>query len=114
MGTYLDKPNTKVNLEYIIGSITEEKKEQLNNRLKNIISISRLKPQTIYIHYSNVEHTYNEHVKDLLHDLKKSDVNVIEDVANYPEHSGLADYYPPYLVKTLKTVLENENSSYRQ
>lgn len=108
LGSYLDKENTKVNLSFLIGKITEEGKKQLNNRLKDRILTSVVKPKEVYFHYSNVEHTYNEHVKDLLQDLKRSEIKVIEDIAGYPEHSGLAIFFPPYLVKTIELVLDRQ------
>ncbi|MCF0190033.1 MAG: hypothetical protein HUJ96_02095 [Marinilabiliaceae bacterium] len=104
LGRYLDKEGTQVNLQYIIGEINEEKKRELDNRLKERIGSSEIKPKIVYLHYSKVEHTYIEHVKDLIFDLKESKTCLIEDVATYPEHSELASFYSPFLVKILKTI----------
>ena len=113
LGSYLDKENTRVNLAFLIGKITEAGKKELNNRLNNRIRTSVIKPKVVYFHYSDVEHTYKEHVKDLLDDLKERGVEVVEDVQTYPEHSGLKDHYPPFLVKTKENLLDNENTPYR-
>lgn len=106
LGAYLDKDGTRVNLEYLIGTITEEKKRALDNRLSIRIRTSLTKPQCVYFHYSNVEHTYEEHVKDMLQDLIDSGIKVVEDIKNYPEHGGLATYFPPFLERTLKEIIE--------
>ncbi len=106
LGSYLDKENTKVNLTFLIGNITEEGKKELNDRLKNRIRTSVIQPKVVYFHYSNVEHTYEEHVKDMLYDLKERGIEVVEDVHSYAEHSGLKDYYPPFLVKTIENLID--------
>lgn len=105
LGSYLDKEGTKVNLQYLIGEITKEGKHVLDNRLKERILSSQVKPECVYFHYSNVEHTYEEHVKDMLADLRTAGVKIIEDVHDYPEHGGLATFFPPFLDKKLKEIL---------
>lgn len=104
IGTYLDKPNTLVNLRFLIGDINEEKKAILDRRLQKKILHPEYLPEVVYFHYSSVEHTYKDHVKDLIDDLKRVNVCVIEDVHQYPTHGGLATYFSPYLVKTLKAL----------
>lgn len=104
LGTYLDKEETKVNLLYLIGEITEEGKNQLNFRLKKRILSSRIKPNVVYYHYSNAEHTYNEHVKDMLRDLKSVNVKIVEDVKAYPDHGGLKDFFPGFLQNTIQMI----------
>ena len=111
LGSYLDKETTRVNLQYLIGNITEDGKNRLNTRLQKRILSSQIKPETVYFHYSNVEHTYEEHVKDLLRDLKSVDVKVVEDVHNYPSHGGLKDFFPGFLQNTIKLLI-NESSTY--
>ena len=105
LGTYLDKQDTRDNLRFLIGEITEAGKKILNNRLKELICTSDIQPEAVYFHYSNVEHTYSDHVADLLCDLKSVGVTIYEDVQHYPKHSGLKDFYPPFLVKTIKSII---------
>lgn len=105
LGSYLDKDSTTVNLEYLIGKITEEGKEALNKRLSERILSTSIKPECVYFHYSNVEHTYEEHVRDMLSDLRTARINVEEDVHDYPDHGGLATFYPPFLERTLRKIL---------
>ena len=106
LGTYLDKEETKENLRYLIGEITEDGKNQLNARLRNRILLSPIKPEMVYFHYSNVESTYKKHVKDLLSDLQNAGILIIEDVQNYPTHGGLKDHYPGFLRNTIKNIIE--------
>lgn len=106
LGSYLDKDDTKVNLEYIIGKITEEGREELNKRLSERILSTLIKPECVYFHYSNVEHTFEGHVKDLLSDLRNVGIKIKEDVHDYPKHSGLATFFSPFLDFTLKEILK--------
>jgi len=105
LGSYLDKPSTHCNLRFIVKEVTEDKKERLNIRLKNRIKGSETMPNKVYFHYSNVEHTYQEHVKDMIADLKERGVQIVEDVHTYPDHGGLKDFYPPFLVKTINKII---------
>lgn len=104
LGTYLDKKSTRTNLEYLIGKITDEGILKLNIRLKDRIATSKIQPEHVYFHYSNNEHTYEDHVKDMLADLKSAKVPVTEDIHNYPKHGDLKEYFPPYLIAILKEL----------
>lgn len=106
LGDYLGGPSHLPNLRYILGEdITEEKKQALNVRLRNRILTSDIKPEKVYLHYSNQEHTYEEHIKWMLADLKTAGVELYEDIADYKEHGGVANLYPPFLNNTLKELL---------
>lgn len=108
LGTYLNKPVNLPNLEDIVGTITPERIETLDHRLEEKI---RQNPyastQTCYLHYSDREHTYEKHIRDLLRDLKASGVTVYEDVAEYPEHSDVGKFYPPFLSETVYAIIQS-------
>ena len=106
IGSYLDTQGTLDNLCFIIGEITEEGKEELNNRLRNRIQTSEILPKLVYFHYSNAEHTYQDHVKDMLRDLRERGIPIIEDIQSYEKHSGLKDFYPPFLTESVNKIFE--------
>lgn len=99
LADYLDSDKFRKILDDILGKeVTEEKKAQLNIRLKTIIEQDKYGcSQRVFIHYSREEHTYKEHVKDLLHDLKCKDISVQEDIGNYQVHGDLKYYFPDYI-----------------
>lgn len=106
LGTYLDKPANRLNLIDIIGEYTPENIAALDVRLEEKIENNPYaKTQTIYLHYSNVEHTYEKHIRDLRQDLIESGMTVYEDVADYPEHGDVGKYFPNYLVKTVNDII---------
>ena len=106
LAIYLDTPGTQANLRFILGTVTPETKNNLNNRLSQRILSSAIRPQRVFFHYSKGEHTFEEHVKDMLSDLHKVGIQVIEDVHHYSQHGQLVEYYPPYLVKVLSQLLK--------
>lgn len=91
---------------YIVGENSPAKESELNGRLRTIIESNQYKAtQKIYIHYSEREHTYLEHICDLLLDLKKNGYVIAEDVADYEKHSDISYYFPTYLVKTISQII---------
>ncbi len=106
LGTYLDKPANRPNLIDIIGEYTPENIANLDVRLEQKIKENRLaETQTCYLHYSNVEHTYEKHIRALREDLIASGMVFHEDIADYPEHSDVGKYYPAYLVQTVNAIM---------
>lgn len=107
VGTYLNHDKFMVNLEDILGKhITEDMLRQLDGRLREKIRNDTMADtQKIYIHYSDKEHTYEEHIKDLLADLSAQGIRISENVGNYTEHTDLRYYFPDYLRQCLEEVL---------
>lgn len=92
---------------HIIGDEDEEKKTALNYRLRNKINDLKVFPKPkIYLHYSDREHTFEEHVRHILEDLQENGYTVISDVADYTNHSDISYYFPDFLVKTINLILE--------
>ena len=67
-------------------------------------------PPAVHIHYSDREHTYAEHIADMLHDLKAHGFPVHGDVADYEKHTDVYLHFIPYLERTLPQLL-NERSA---
>ena len=89
------------------GDESDEAKEKLNNRLRRKIAESSLIPKNLYIHYSKNEHTYKEHIEDMLADLKNAGVNVHEDVGVYTNHIDLVYYFPSYLKSVVSHIVNS-------
>lgn len=61
----------------------------------------------IFIHYSTQEHTYKEHIEQLIDDLHKKGYSIIEDIRDYSDHGDVKYYFPKFLLDSLK-VIEKE------
>lgn len=106
LGDYLIKSGNLDTLDYIIGDRSEDKINTLNIYLKNKIYKNPYKDtQKIYIHFSDKEHTYSEHIKDLLDDLISNKYCVESDIASYENHSEISYYFPEFLIKSINRIL---------
>lgn len=106
LGNYLDSEKFRPTLEGILGGpVTEKNKNALNHRLKQRIrEDTAAKTQRVYIHYSDKEHTYEEHIRALLEDLTAAGVEVHTDVKHYPTHEELKYFFPEYLSSVLEQL----------
>ena len=106
LADYLIKEKKYDNLKTILSNKVNDNTIQfLNNRLRDKLITSSSKPSAIYIHYSDSEHTYKEHIVDLINDIKKNGINLEEDIEHYTNHMDLVYYYPDFLKKTIKEIL---------
>jgi len=104
IGNYLYQNDHRPIYNYITGSNDETDIEFMNNILTNEITMQENKP-IIHLHYSKNEHTYSEHIKDLIEDLEKNNYSVFKDEGTYHTHSEVARYFPHYLIKTISYYL---------
>lgn len=94
-------------MKEIIGIIADESIETLNNRLK--LKIYETKPtQTIYVIYSSVEHTYKEHIEDMIHDIKYAGFQLNECQMDFEEHGDIGKFFPRYLIDSIDNILKEK------
>jgi len=110
LGDYLINSENLDAYRHIVGNCeTEETKEFLNQRLKKKIeNKDRVANQKLFLHYSNQEHTYEEHIKYLIHDLEARGQSITTDVASYTNHSDISYYFPTFLINTIQTQLNRQ------
>ena len=72
LASYLKASGNMHAYEHIMGLPSDEKDQYIDNYLKNrILQDEYSDSQRIYLHFSNKEHTYQEHVMYLLEEIKK-------------------------------------------
>ena len=71
---------------------------------EKILSDKYSKSQTVYLHYSDQEHTYEEHIADLISDLNRVGIDVRENIEKYTIHRELKYYFPVYLSESIKHI----------
>jgi len=100
----------KYTLPYIMGeNYTDKDIQTLNDLLPNIIRKAKGKDYKIFLHYSDQEYMYNQHIKYLLEELKANDIEFVEDIAKYKKHAEIAYFFPSFLVNTLKKEIRNKS-----
>lgn len=108
LGQYLLAPANVTTLNTVKSLNFDEADEsslvaELDNHIKN--KIKGLHNTKVYLHYSNKEHTYDNHIVYLVKDLKKVTI-IEEDVADYSDHQDVSLYFPKYLRKTVEMFAE--------
>ncbi|WP_088816296.1 MULTISPECIES: accessory Sec system protein Asp2 [Listeria] len=107
LGNYLtDIPEKKPTFEGMVGGKEKYSVAYLNRLLTEKIKEKPRFPIQFYVHYSRNEHTYEEHITDLIKDLKAGGYKVILDEQKYLKHQEVAYYFPPFLQKTLKEIVK--------
>lgn len=109
IGDYLNTDNHKEILNGIIGNRMEKRQaiRILNEYVGDAVKKSRAPHPIIYIHYSYLEHTYDEHIKFMINDLKENKFDVIEDNKySYEKHSDVASFFPRFLQNTVSSYIE--------
>ena len=93
-------------LKHITGRVCRERVEFLNQYLPGKVLKNAYAPsQRIYLHYSDSEHTYEEHIRDLCRDLTGKGYHYSEDVAHYKEHGEISLYFPEFLLHSVEEIL---------
>jgi len=104
LATYLIEDDSLITLEHIIGERTAEKVEYLDTYLKNRITQCKNHHNHLFLHYSNQEHTYFEHIKDMVEDLETAQYQITYHIESYLEHSDISYYFPDFLVSTIENI----------
>lgn len=109
--SYLEKSGNVEALDHILGIRDKEKDTALEYRLRNkIIANTNKERQHFFIHFSNKEHTYEEHIIYLLKDMEEFGYHVETDVASYTNHSDLSYYFPDFLKKHISEIVYDTNA----
>lgn len=101
LGNYLMSPALKVCRDYVMGDVTDEKINNLNNYLRNKLRDEISGNHFIYFHYSDSEHTYEDHVKYLIDDLIQYNYKFKYECKHYIDHWDVSKYFPDFLLDSL-------------
>ena len=102
VGSYLNNDTQKPSLVSILGAEpTKEKVLALDKHIQNTLLTSDVTPRSIHLLYSNVEHTYEEHIRDLIEDIHKRRIPLQETIKDFPNHSEVGSYFVTYLKEQL-------------
>ena len=106
IGTYLSTEKHRPILETIMGDYSQESIDKLDILLSSLIKSDNNKRPEVYLHYSPNEHTYDDHIRSMLVDLKQYGYVVHEDNNySYSNHSEVKDYFPSFLLNTIKGII---------
>lgn len=101
IATYLSSDQHKPILKSILGDTTEQSIARLNCAVEDeiILHADDARKPVIYLHYSPKEHTYHEHIKELIDALERYHYPVVEDDHyTYTEHAEVGVYFKNFLL----------------
>lgn len=92
--------------EYVFGkNYTNNNIKWLNYKLFNLIKENKEKKNKVHIHVSDNEHTYDEHVKYLIRDLKNYKYDFDCEILHYKNHGDIVKYFPKYLLNEISKLI---------
>lgn len=100
LADYLIQSGSELTADYILKDRSEAEIGRVNNYLKD--RLSKSKNHKVYLHYSDKEHTYGEHIVFLLRDLNELGYDVKTEVLDYSDHWDVGKYFPKWLNDSLK------------
>lgn len=104
--TYLLAGNIET-LNHIMGERSSEKDEVVEFRLQNkLLANKHIPSQRVYLHFSDKEHTYEEHIVHMVKDMEKAGYCLEKDVADYTNHSDVSYHFPDFLKGCVNRVIE--------
>lgn len=71
--------------------------EKLNDMVPNMISKNKDSKTKVHLYYSKDEHTYNEHIIDLLQDFDRARISYDSTIDSYINHGENGVYFSKYL-----------------
>lgn len=106
LGYYLTHRKSPELLNIVAGSdYSPSYIEDLNRKISDKIFASAGKYKgKIYLHFSDQEHTYFEHIQYLLSDLKQNHYVFEAERMSYQQHDDVAKYFPRFLRETLSKI----------
>lgn len=109
LGNYLtDNEGKKATLTGMVGDSKKLTVDHLNSLISTRIQKQETPLIKFYIHYSDQEHTYPEHITFLLRDLKQFRYQVVENRERYVRHQEVAQFFPKFLYDTLQTIIQKK------
>lgn len=106
LGTYfVVLPNIRLDNWLWGPNYSEMDVEILNGKIKEKIERGNSSNNRIHVHYSDKEHTYEEHIMYMLEDLRNNGFTYDEEVLHYEDHNDLVKYFPQYLIREVDKVL---------
>lgn len=109
LGNYLtDNPIKDPILKSIAGNNDQASVSELNELLPNLIK-NNSHFKKVYLHYSQLDHTYPEHIKSLIADLNNSNISIEIDQQDYQTHQEIRYWFPDFLVKSLDNIFYKDS-----
>lgn len=104
IGSYLYTDHHMPIFKKMMGETAGElERDILDRMMPDQLSKHQGSPMQVHLMYSKDEHTYSEHIKDLISDLEANHIQFTEQIETFKDHKEVGKYFIPYIQKFLKT-----------
>ena len=108
IGSYLNRPQY---MPIVVGMTGREPSEDVIAELDKIVpkqlEVHAGSQTIVHLLYSKEEHTYKEHIADLINDLKNNNIPYTEKVEQFPNHDDVGDFFSPFVRTEITNELKN-------
>lgn len=79
----------------------DAEQKMLDSMLPDVLQANAGSRTQIHLMYSKEEHTYYEHIADLIKDLDKNGINHTDKIESFKEHGEVGRFFIPWIKETL-------------
>lgn len=109
IGKYLNVEGRRDVFKAMMGKNADKVEQDiLDSVMPDLIDKYKNSKSRIHLLYSKEEHTYNEHIKYMIDDLKKTNIKFEEIVEHFENHNDVGRYFSQYIFNQLKQILKSE------
>ena len=103
IGKYLNTDEHKRTFQSMMGADAgDAEQKKLDSMMPNILQANANSHTHIHLMYSKDEHTYQEHIADLIKDLDKNGIEHTDKIESFKEHREVGRFFIPWIKNELK------------
>lgn len=105
VGNYLNTEKHLAIFKAMMGNIQHDAAVNILNRmLPDMLRQSGGTNCFVHLLYSKNEHTYDEHIRFLIEDLEKSNIQFEEKLESFDDHNEVGKYFVPWILESLRKI----------
>lgn len=106
IGEYLNTDIHQRIFKEMMGSGAGEKEQAvLDSEMPNLLREKKGCTSNIHLLYSKDEHTYDEHIKDMIIDMNKHGIKHIDTIKSFSDHAEVGRFFSPWIQEELTKII---------
>lgn len=102
IGKYLNTDNHQRIFKEMMGNgAGKEEQAVLDSEMPNLLREKKECTSNIHLLYSKDEHTYDEHIKDMIMDMDKHGIKHIDTIKSFSDHAEVGRFFSPWIQEEL-------------
>ena len=102
IGQYLNTDEHRRIFQSMMGADAGDAEQKiLDSMMPDVLQANAGSRTQIHLMYSKEEHTYQEHISDLIKDLNKNGINHTDKIESFKEHGEVGKFFIPWIKDSL-------------